>query len=128
MIKFHLSKDKLLKKPIHILSNYKITKPMNINEYINQDIPSSKEWILACKKREHMEFIKTELNHPYMISQTNIQDLSYFIQKQECNIVLILNIYCDLVTKKVVYIIAYLVLNDLLTSGKIPVYVHKINF
>ena len=128
MNKFHMSKDKLLKKPINILSSYKIIKPMNINDYINQDIPSSKEWILACKKKEHMEFIKTELNHPYAISQTTIQDLSFYIQKQECNIVLILNIYCDIVTKKIIYIVAYLVLNDLLSSSKIPVYVDKINF
>ena len=123
-----MSKAKIMQKPIHILSSYKITKPMNISDYINQDIPSSKEWILACKKKEHMEFIKTELNHPYMISQTNIQDLSYYIQQQECNMALILNIYCDLNTKSIIYIIAYLVLKDMLASDKIPVYVHKIKF
>ncbi len=128
MIKLNLSKDKLMRKPVHILSSYKITKPMNINEYINQDIPNSKEWFLACKKKEHMEFIKSELNHPYIVSKTNLNDLSYYIKHQECNMVLILDIYCDIVTKSVVYIIAYLVLKDLFKSDKIPVYVHKIKF
>lgn len=129
-MKLLLGKNKLLRKPIHILSSHKISRPITKNDYINIDIPcliNSREWILACKKKQHLEFIKSELNHPYFISSTEIQDLSYYLNKRNSNIVLILNIYCDLVTKSVVYIIAFIFLEEL-ENGKIPVQVCKIKF
>jgi hypothetical protein len=107
-----LQKDKLYRKPIHILSSQKIIRPITKFDYINVDIPclttSSCEWILACKKREHMVFIKDQLDHPYFISKTTLADLSYYMQKRPSNIVLVLDIYCDIATKSVIYLIAFI--------------------
>ena len=126
-----LRKDQIINKPIHILSSHKITRPITKADYINIDIPcliNTREWILACKKREHLAYIKQELNHPYFISRTTIESLSYYLEKRPSNIVLILNINCDVATKSVIYLIAFILYDEKESNGKIPVQINKIYF
>ena len=132
-----MNKSYLFNKNVNILASLKINSPINYNNFLNIDIKSSpcellnnkKDYIISFTDYEYINMLKNHMKHPYSVSKTKISDLSYYLERMDCNLLVINDITCDNMTKQVKYTAFNIETDKLMNSDMyIPVSIHKFNF
>lgn len=92
----NVSKHSFYNKKIHILSNIRIKKKIDMPSYINTNIHThtlnNKEFIIAFDDEEFLNKLKEKCKHPYYISSPVVSDILFYINQSKNNIVIYNNI------------------------------------
>ena len=132
-----MHKSYIFNKKVNILASLKINSPINYDNFINIDIKASpcellnnnKDYIISFTDYEYLNLLKNHMKHPYSVSKTKISDLSYYLERMDCNLLVINDITCDNITKQVKYTAFNIEIDKLMDSDmQIPVSIHKFNF
>lgn len=91
-----ISKQSLLNKKIHILSNMRIKKKIDMPSYLNTTIHTriinNKECIIAFDNEEFLFNLKEKCKHPYYISSPFVSDILYYVNQNKNDIIIYNNI------------------------------------
>lgn len=132
-----LYKSYIFNKNVNVLASLKIKSPINFNNFLNVDIKTSpclllnneKDYVISFTDYEYLNLLKNHMKHPYSISKTKISDLSYYLERMDCNLLVIDDIKCDNMTKLVKYTAFNIEIYKLMNSDpQIEVSIHKFNF
>jgi len=136
----NLHKAYIFNKNINFLACSPIKSPINEKNYLNIDINTTpisilnknndKDYVISFAKYEYLDMFKNHLDHPYTISKTKISDISYFLEKMDCNLLIINDINCDPLTKMVKYTTFNIDIDKLMDpdNNYIQVSIHKLIF
>jgi hypothetical protein len=134
-----LNKSYILNKNVNLLASKIIIAPINSKNFMNIDFKTShipeldnkldKEYLLSFTNNNYLSFLKEYMKHPYIISNTKIKNIIYFLEKTDSNLLIINDINCDSLTKLVEYTAFKIDINKLMNNDiYIPITIHKFIF
>lgn len=88
----NVSKQSILTRKIHILSNIRIKKRLDMSSYLNTTIHTrvinNKECIIAFDNEEFLFNLKERCKHPYYISSPAVDDIIFYINQTKNDIII----------------------------------------
>ena len=100
--KRQLSVDKriIMNKGINVLASGQIMYPVNPSSYMSIDIPQvsllaeendrmNGEYIVSFEDINTLNTLKVHMKHPYCLSTVKVSDISYYLERAKCNLMII---------------------------------------
>lgn len=132
-----VSKRYIMNKNIYVLSSSKINRPIDKEGFISIDIHSTpfeehskRNYVIAFRNKEYLEFIRSQMKHPYLVSDVKIGDIAYYLQRCQEDLMIINNGVCDLKDKYATYTsvsVRSATLTDE-TLSYVPISLHNFHF
>lgn len=89
----------VMNKKVNILASNRIFNPVDKLSYIGIDIPqvslitedgdNKEDYIVSFDDYDSLMSLKEYMKHPYTLSSVKVEDISYYIEKSKCNLMIL---------------------------------------